>query len=211
MDTAFYEGAIAIVPDIANNPTSEQVSRWEQQVPKNYRWTIIDEEADCLNTVVAFKTMGSPKDITIRDLGGERLSFKNNNRPGARYLHFRFVIAVLKTARRRRVRGDPGEKYKPHPGKDWWATQRMYLNPVLLRALARDLSRGIDDIPSLPEPNDNTHRELSDYEATLVIIAQVIAAQKEVDEEEIDRPCTKPTRSLYRGTRPLSCYFHPGI
>jgi hypothetical protein len=53
---ALDDGAIAIVPDLPNNPTTQQVSDWERDEPKEYRWRIIDEGAESLETVICLES-----------------------------------------------------------------------------------------------------------------------------------------------------------
>ncbi|KAK0712628.1 hypothetical protein B0T26DRAFT_714791, partial [Lasiosphaeria miniovina] len=124
VESALDDGAISIVPDLPDNPTTEQVADWERNEPKIYRWRIIDEDAESLNTVIIPKGHnapedghGAPKDITIRNLDGQRLSFKNDDRPRARYLYFLFVFAQLKMAWRHEYRTDPAKKLKLQLGK----------------------------------------------------------------------------------------------
>ncbi|KAK3363898.1 hypothetical protein B0T25DRAFT_528701, partial [Lasiosphaeria hispida] len=50
VESALDDGAIAIVPDLPDDPTTEQVVTWEREEPKNYRWHIIDDEAQSLET-----------------------------------------------------------------------------------------------------------------------------------------------------------------
>jgi len=48
---------------------------------------------------------------TVRDLAGQKLSFRNNNnRPGLRYLYFLFILAQLKMAWRCRHQNYPARK-----------------------------------------------------------------------------------------------------
>ncbi|KAK0703032.1 hypothetical protein B0T26DRAFT_838826 [Lasiosphaeria miniovina] len=185
VESALDDGAIAIVPDLPDNPTTEQVADWERKEPKNYRWCIIDEDAESLETVVVPEGQG----ISIRELEGQRLSFKNDNRPRARYLYFLFVVAQLKMAWRHEYRTDPAKKLKPQLGKGFWATRGRYLNRALLLALAKEIGHDTafpENIPSLSGTNHDTQPQGDDDdgEAGLVAIAKIIAAQRRGDEEE---------------------------
>ncbi|KAK3332325.1 hypothetical protein B0T19DRAFT_456969 [Cercophora scortea] len=115
-----------------------------------------------LETVITPKSHDdASKYITIRDLDRRRLSFENNNRPGARYLSFLrvFVVAQLKTAWRHEYMYQKDKdlaivtKLKPLPqlGKEgFWATRERYLDRALLLALAKELL-GHEHDTSFPE------------------------------------------------------------
>ncbi|KAK3363912.1 hypothetical protein B0T25DRAFT_422700, partial [Lasiosphaeria hispida] len=187
VESALDDGAIAIVPDLPDDPTTEQVVIWERDEPKNYRWCVIDNEAESLETVVALKSQGASQDMTIRDLDGRRLSFKNDNRPRARYLYFLFVVAQLKMAWRHEYRTDPAKKLKPQLGKGFWATRGRYLNRALLVALAEEIGHDTsfpENMPPRPGTDDASKDEEDAAETGLVVIAKIIAAQKRGDEEE---------------------------
>lgn len=127
--------------------------------------------------------------MTIQDLDGRRLSFKNDNRPRARYLYFLFVVAQLKMAWRHEYRKDPAKKLKPQLGKGFWATRGRYLNRALLLALAEEIGHDTsfpENIPPLPGTDYDTQpqRDEDDGETGLIAIAKIIAAQRRGDEEE---------------------------
>ena len=51
--------------------------------------------------------------MTIRDLDGLKLSFKNDSRPEARYLYFLSAVTQLRMAWRHEYRKDPAKTLKP--------------------------------------------------------------------------------------------------
>lgn len=190
MESALEDGAIAIVPDLPDDATTEQIAMWERDQPKNYRWRIIDEDAPSLDQAIIPKSQEVPDNMFVRDLDGRRLSFKNDNRPGARYLYFLFVVAQLKMAWRHEYRTDPSKKLKPQLGKGFWATRGRYLNRALLLALAEEIGHDTsfsENIPPLPGTNRDTQPQ-EDEEGTaevgLIAILKIIAAQRRGDEEE---------------------------
>ncbi|KAK3331723.1 hypothetical protein B0T19DRAFT_413866 [Cercophora scortea] len=196
VESALDDGAIAIVPDLPDDPSSEQVAKWEEEDPKNYRWRVIDDDADSLNTVIIPQNSSdTPKDITIRDLDGQKLSFKNDNRPRARYLYFLYVVAQLKMAWRHDYRNDPAKKLKSQLGKSFWATRGRYLNRALLLALAEEIGHDTsfsDNIPPLPgsdnnQPAQSDGSDDGDDEVGLLAIAKIIGAEGcSEDEDEED-------------------------
>ncbi|KAM7220431.1 hypothetical protein V8F06_004210 [Rhypophila decipiens] len=147
MDVALDDGVIAIIPDIPDDPTTAQVAAWEQEEPKNYKWRIIDEDAECLDyhLLGSNSPHGLTEALTIRDLDNKRLFFNNDNRPHPRYLFFLSAVAQLKMVWRHRYqyRNDPAKRLKLQLGKGLWVTAGKYLNRAFLRALAKQI--GHDD------------------------------------------------------------------
>lgn len=56
IEKAMDDGAIVAVPDIADDPTPDEVEAWEKKEPKNYRWRIIDNDADSRSDRAAKRT-----------------------------------------------------------------------------------------------------------------------------------------------------------
>ncbi|KAI0892968.1 hypothetical protein F4806DRAFT_499493 [Annulohypoxylon nitens] len=73
-------------------------------IPKDYKWKIIDPEAQILDEVIEVKKEGLVNPMTIRDIESRKLSFKNSMRPRAKHLHFLFALAQLKQAWRQEYR-----------------------------------------------------------------------------------------------------------
>ncbi len=117
------DGASAIVPDISDDPSTEEVDAWENTEPKQYKWRVIDNDAGVLDQEIEIEN-GT---MAIRDLGGKRLFFKTAMRPRARYLYFLFVVAQLKLAWRHEYRKDPSKVSKKQLGRGFWATKGPYL------------------------------------------------------------------------------------
>lgn len=164
--SALDDGAIAIIPDLLGDASSEDVALWEENDPKDYRWEVIDDEAESLDTTIILKSQGAPKDITIRDLDGQMLSFKNDHRPIPRYLCFLYVVAQLKMAWRHEYRQDPARKPKPQlVVKGFWATRGRYPNRALLLALAEEIGHDTSfpkNIPPLPDNDAHPESDVGD-------------------------------------------------
>ncbi|KAK4160353.1 hypothetical protein QBC43DRAFT_114400 [Cladorrhinum sp. PSN259] len=143
----------------------------------------MDENAPSLDVFIAVNMIqGASQDMTVGDLNGRRLSFKNDNRPGERYLYFLFVIAQLKMAWRQEYLTDHAKKLTPQLGKGFWATQNQYLNRALLLALAEKIGNATL-FPENMSPRPGTGDE-DEYngETGLAAIAEIIAAQRREDE-----------------------------
>jgi hypothetical protein len=180
VERAMGDGAIAIVPDLPDDPSTEEVATWESTEPKEYKWRVIDDEAEVLGEKFIDRV-----DMTIRDLNGKRLFFKNDMRPRARYLYFLFVVAQLKLAWRHDYRKDPANVLKMQLGKGFWATKGRYLKRAFLLALAEEIGHDTELSDNIPmEPGDDNEPD----ETGVIGIAKLLRFQNRryEDEEEED-------------------------
>lgn len=152
---AMDDGVIAIVPDIVDNPSTEEVAVWENSSLKDYKWKIIDPE------VIEVNKEGLVNPMTIRDIENRKLSFKNSMRPRARYLYFLFALAQLKLAWRQKYLQDPKAVLEKQlgKGKGVWATKGRYLEWSFLLALANEIGHDTqlaENVPIEPGVDDDT-------------------------------------------------------
>jgi hypothetical protein len=176
VETAMDDGAIAIVPDLPDDPSTEEVAAWESTEPKEYKWRVIDDAAEVLD-----EQFIDGVDMTIRDLGGKRLFFKNDMRPRARYLYFLFVVAQLKLAWRHEYRNDPANVLKKQLGKGFWATKGRYLKRAFLLAIAEEIGHDTEFSDNIPmEPGDDNEPD----ETGVIGIAKLLRFQKRRYEDE---------------------------
>ncbi|KAI1211990.1 uncharacterized protein F4807DRAFT_472812 [Annulohypoxylon truncatum] len=149
-EKAMDDGAIVIVPDLPDDPSVEEVTAWESTSPKDYKWRIMDPDADILNSVVQESTETLPEPILMRDLDGQKLAFKNDFRPRARYLYFLFVAAQLRLAWRHEYRRDTSKVLPNQLEKGFWATKGRYLKRSFLLALANEIGLDTDVVKNIP-------------------------------------------------------------
>ncbi|XDG09952.1 hypothetical protein ABKA04_009567 [Annulohypoxylon sp. FPYF3050] len=181
VETAMDDGAIVIVPDIADDPTTTQIEEWESAGVKQYKWRIVDPEAEALDVALQAVSTESPNIMTIRDLDGKRLSFKNDMRPRLRYLYFLFVVAQLRLAWRDELRKDLSQVLSKQLGKGLWATKGRYLQRSFLLALADEIGHDTNFAENIPiEPGDD-----NDPDYTGVIgVTQYLQFKDAVDSDD---------------------------
>ncbi|XXH05758.1 hypothetical protein Hte_012194 [Hypoxylon texense] len=155
VEKAMDDGAIAIVPDLCDNPPTKEVAEWKSREPKEYKWQVIDGDAESLDQALLELDDPEGEVFTVRELHGRRLSFRNDKRPRARYLYFLFIVAQLRLAWRHAYHPDPSEVLGKRLGKGFWATKGHYLKRSFLRAVAEEI--GHDDnaaVNTPPAPDD---------------------------------------------------------
>ncbi|KAI0165372.1 hypothetical protein GGR52DRAFT_575464 [Hypoxylon sp. FL1284] len=178
--TAMDDGAIAIVPDIADNPSIEEVAAWENSDVKDYKWRIIDPEADVLDDPLNFSA--DEPEMTVRDLENRTLIFNNSMRPRARYLYFLFAVAQLKLAWRQEYRQYPEAVLGKQLGKGFWATKGRYLKRSFLLTLADEIGHDTEFAENVPiEPGDD-----ADSDVGVLSLARLFQSPEEEEEENED-------------------------
>lgn len=160
---ALDHGALAIVPNIEDEAydSPEALTKWKENERKEYKWIVIDEQADCLDapTFVPRSQPGNNQMEwrTVRELDGKQLHFRPggaNHRPSSRLLFFAFILSVLRAGWRRCQSGNRAELgiillHKVMPKTVWTRELRfLYLHQALFVALlGRELlTPGKDDL-----------------------------------------------------------------
>ncbi|KAI2463858.1 hypothetical protein F4781DRAFT_436976 [Annulohypoxylon bovei var. microspora] len=67
-----------IVPNLPDDPSTQEVAIWESIGPKDYKWRILDPEAEILDEPLEVVPEISSSAMTIRDLDERQLSFKSD-------------------------------------------------------------------------------------------------------------------------------------
>ncbi|KAI1455515.1 hypothetical protein F4805DRAFT_435782 [Annulohypoxylon moriforme] len=182
LDTAVKEamddGAIAIVP------LTEDLAIWENMEPKEFKWRIMDPEAEILDRIIRLATETLPE-LSIRDLDGQKLAFKNDMRPKTEYVYFTFAIAQLRLAWRHEYRKgpNPNEELPKQLGKGCWVAKTRYLQRPFLLALAKEIGRNTgltDDIIEAPGEDEDVD------ETGIFGIAKWLQSYRWGDEDELD-------------------------
>lgn len=82
---AMEDGAIAIVPDLPFDPSPTDVAAFNATNPKNYKWRVIDKDAESLDArILEVREEGATEVLRVRDLDGRDVHFKDDARPRAR-------------------------------------------------------------------------------------------------------------------------------
>ena len=130
VEKAYDAHQITIVPD------------GPQTVPQDYKFLVLDKGG--------LWNQPALKDETpFKDLHGRRLRFQpgNNFRPRARYLYFRYVLAMLAHFRSRQVKQGTHNQQLPETEMPElsrvWATEGKYLRKNLILAFIEGIGHGL--------------------------------------------------------------------
>ncbi|KAL8859154.1 MAG: hypothetical protein Q9178_004417 [Gyalolechia marmorata] len=192
IEKAFDNGQIAIVPhgSIDQNPTE---------------WKVVVLQNDLLDKVI-YQDPYDDEETKWKDLDGEKLQWKNNNRPARRYLYMRYALTWL-AARRA---GYVGWQAKVPPGTMWASPGKPggYLRNSILRVLASK----IGDKAPLPQDvilaggfdEPQSHSVVKDQAGALTLSVLVRdhvegKLRDEKEEEEFDEAVAEEMMGLAPG------------
>ena len=86
-------GWMVLVPDVPDDATTGQLNTWSNAKIKEYKLRVLcPEKADMK------KWIDISESSDWNDLDGQRVQFRSNHRPRARYLYWQFAIALLRKA-----------------------------------------------------------------------------------------------------------------
>jgi hypothetical protein len=138
IETKFESGLFAIVPDVPDEPTPDDLQQWHNSRPREYKLKIINKDAKILAQMIPYV------DKTWKELDGKKLEFRSDFRPRARYLYFHYCLQVLRHAFTERFQGETlrqSELTKPA-----WASPGKYIKRHMLLAFVEEIGHKYDHL-----------------------------------------------------------------
>ena len=129
-EQVFEAGQFVIVPDIDDEPTLEQVETWEASHPKQYKIRIFEPTHPMMQSKISGFSLRK-----WADLDNERVTFKTDFRPRARYLYFAYCCAML----RRSYQGHHYANSKAELGKRLWGIPGRYMRERMLLGFVQSM------------------------------------------------------------------------
>lgn len=118
----FEAGHFVIVPDIADQPTRQDIDTWEASEPREYKIRVLNSGHIMMQRLIP----GTSK--TWADLDNDRVKFKTDFRPRARYLYFAYCAAML----RRSFGGKHLDILGVDPRVKFWGAPGRYMREGML-------------------------------------------------------------------------------
>ncbi|KAK2762018.1 hypothetical protein FQN53_007588 [Emmonsiellopsis sp. PD_33] len=145
IEDMFDCGFLVIIPDIPNdNPTADDIRRWQTTHPREYKLHILD-----MNHPTASKPVGTIQNKMWKDLHGKRLEFRSDARPRARYLYFHYLTQILRYAWHERFKGEILRETEME--KNVWATPGRYIKRSFIRAFIEEVGHEYEHLFWGPE------------------------------------------------------------
>lgn len=134
----FDKGLFVIVPDVEENPSESTISRWCSSSVRDYKIKVLDKSHPLMIQFINGNTL----DKKWSDIDGQRVSFRGDFRPRARYLYFHYCSSVL---RRAWAPSLTWETTKNELGKKVWATRGRYLAKAQILAFVEEIGHEVED------------------------------------------------------------------
>ena len=125
-----------IVPNVPDEPTTEQVKQWGLSSPKEYKIRVLNPDA---------KTMNMPimtTDKLWKEVDGKLIEFRSDFRPRAQYLYFAYCAAML----RRSFAGKQLQVSKSELRKKYWETPGKYMRESMLLGFVEQMGHDYDHL-----------------------------------------------------------------
>ncbi|KAK3176942.1 hypothetical protein OEA41_008268 [Lepraria neglecta] len=177
-------GLMAIVPNIPDRPSENQVDEWRNLYPKPYKIRVLDSTHRMMDTCYPGQ---SKREIhkTWIEMDGKPLLFRTDHRPRARYLYWQYCTSVLRNSWRAH-KEKQGGMLKQEFNRAYWGTKGIFMDKVMLQGFAEEVGHTYED---LLEAYADEVAEKPDPEAVIIVnmtIREVHPAKDEDDEEDED-------------------------
>ena len=169
-------GWMVLVPDVPADPTTAQLDIWSKAKVKEYKLRIL-----CPENANMKKYLDITEARVWNDLDGQRVQFKSDHRPRARYLYWQFAIALLRKA----LQSDH-KKNSPvaaELGKRYWGTGGPWIRRKYLLAFAEYLGHEVEwenllEAAAEPEEDDDNR---PDPGGLVVAVEQIRRTRRKLD------------------------------
>ena len=169
----FEGGHFVIVPDIVDQPTQQDVNTWEASDPREYKIRVLNPGD------VSMKRQIFGTDKLWADLDNERMKFKTNFRPRARYLYFAYCAAML----RRSFAGKNLETSKAELRKKFWGARGRYMRESMLLGFVEEMGHDYEDLLEGAIEEEDAVADITAIAAANTQIQETLKAEEDCDSE----------------------------
>lgn len=154
----FDKGLFTIVPYLSDEASPAHIQNWHMATPQRYKIRVLDTTSKLMQ---AYTCSYREKRRRWLDLDGQELIFKNDHRPRACYLYFRFCVTMLSQSHKYIHRcSDKSHTnvLRDHLGKEFWAApgpflRKEYLLPFVTETGSKDFLQGANNPAKDAEPD----------------------------------------------------------
>ena len=169
----FEGGHFVIVPDIADQPTQQDVDTWEASDPREYKIRVLNPDHHLMKCLVL------DTGRIWADLDNERVHFKTNFRPRARYLYFAYCAAML----RRSFAGKNLETSRAELRKKFWGTPGRYMREGMLLGFVEQMERDYEHLLEGAIKEEDAVADITAIAAANTHIQETLKAEEDCDSE----------------------------
>ncbi|KAM0798580.1 hypothetical protein BDR22DRAFT_858948 [Usnea florida] len=169
----FEGGHFVIVPDIVDQPTQQDVDTWETSDPREYKIRVLNPGHDSMKRLIP----GTGK--IWAELDNERLSFKTNFRPRARYLYFAYCAAML----RRYFAGKHLETSRAELRRNVWGAPGRYMREGMLLGFVEEMGHDYEHLLEGAIEEEDAVADITAIAAANTHIQETLKAEEDCDSE----------------------------
>lgn len=173
IEAKFESGLFAIVPDLPDDPTADQIVQWQEVSPKEYKLKIVDRDPAKMSKVVPELGDG----MTWESLDGKRLQFRSSYRPRVRYLYFNFCLQILRLAFKERHQGEILREQEL--GRPFWGSPGKYVKRNMLLSFVEEVGHRYDNLLEGPLESSDSESEAKEGDDDDDLL--LLAATREID------------------------------
>ena len=146
-------GWMVLVPNVPADATTAQLDTWSKAKVKEYKLRVL-----CPENANMKKYLDMTEARVWNDLDGQRVQFKSDHRPRARYLYWQFATALLRKAlQSNHKKNNP---VATELGKRYWGTGGPWIRRKYLLAFTEYLGHEVEwetllEAATEPEDDDN--------------------------------------------------------
>ena len=180
-ESRIANGFMALVPDVPDNAPNEVVQEWRRSVVKQYKIRVICPDHKKMKMFLPGSGFSPESKETPKrwvDLNGQRVNFRSDHRPRARYLYWQFCVSLLRAAWSCEHR-----KYNPvteQIGKQFWGSGGKWIRKKYLLGFAEYVGHTVEweRLMEAAQPAVNEEDNKPDPGGVVIAAKQISDAQE---------------------------------
>ena len=170
-------GWMVLVPDVPADATTTQLDTWSKAKVKEYKLRVL-----CPENAKMKQYIGLTEARIWNDLDGQRVQFRSDYRPRARYLYWQFAVALLRKAWQSNHKTN--NPVAAELGKRYWGTGGPWIRRKYLLAFTEYLGHEVEWenlLEAAAEPEEEDDNE-PDPGGLVVAIEQIRKTRRKLAE-----------------------------
>ncbi len=136
VEERFEAGHFVIVPDILDESKEKEIDDWEASSPKEYKIRVLNPSHEKMTKKIL------DTETRWAELDNQRVQFKTDFRPRARYLYFTYCLGMLRQC----FAGKHLEVSRAEIGRRFWGTRGRYMQKGMLLGFVEELGHEYDHL-----------------------------------------------------------------
>ena len=138
-------GCIVLVPDVPNDATAIVYDEWAKAKIKNYKLRVLRPTDKCMRPALPGSRINKEHGADRKhwhELDGQKVTFRSDFRPRARYLCWQFAVSLLRKALQTQHREN--NPLTEEFGKQFWGTRGRWIKQKHLLGFTEYLGHAVE-------------------------------------------------------------------